>query len=373
VETATRQHHSFRALLLLRSHQLRRWFGGGQNPPPPPTFTTIDAPGAGGTTPQGTFGIGLDSNGDVLGYFIDANNNVHGFIRTFAGATTTVDAPGANAGQGLGTEVTGINISGEAAGFYSDPQGIFHSFIRSSGGTLTEFDPPNTTGSDAFCINDGGVVAGGVIDVNGSHGFVRTADGDFTIFDPTGNASQVSAVLPNQINASGAVAGTYRDTNSISHGFFRAANGTVTVFDAPSAGTASGEGTQAYDMNSSGVIVGEVTTGIAGGVAKSRSYIRNTDGTFMVFDPPLAGTNGSIADGINDSGAIIGEFLDASLVNHGYLRNAGTFVVLDDPNAAQLPISFTNLGTVPRRINPSGTVAGLYSDSAGVRHAFIWQ
>jgi hypothetical protein len=343
-------------------------------PPPPPTFTNIDVPGAGGTTPQGTFGLGLDANGDVVGYFIDENYNIHGFIRDSGGAITTVDAPGTGAGPGSRTEVTGINSSGEAVGSYSDAQHISHSFIRTSGGMLTEFDPPNTTGSDAFCINDGGDVAGGVSDVNGRHGFVRAADGSFAIFDPTGNASQVSTVLPDQINASGAIAGTYLDTNSVNHGFFRDANGTETVFDATGAGTASGEGTQAYGMNSSGVVVGEVTTGFVGVVATTHSYIRNTDGTFTVFDPPMAGPSGSIADGINDSGTIIGEFRDANLINHGYLRNAdGTFVVLDDPSAAQLPDSPTNLGTVPRRINASGAVAGLFSDSAGLRHAFIWQ
>jgi hypothetical protein len=361
-------------LLALQTISCSGGSSGMQTPPPSPTFTTIDVPGAGGTTPQGTFAIGLDSNGDVVGYFIDGNNNIHGFIRDSGGAITTVDAPGANAGQGLGTEVTGINSSGEAAGFYSDSQQILHSFIRTSGGMLTEFDPPSATGSDAFCINDGGGVAGGVLDVNGSHGFVRAADGSFTIFDPTGNASQVSAVFPIQINASGAIAGTYSDTNFVNHGFFRDANGTETVFDATGAGTAFGEGTQAYDVNSSGVIVGGVTTGFVGGVATSHSYIRNSDGTFTVFDPAMAGPSGSIADGINDSGTIIGEFRDANLVNHGYLRNAdGAFVVLEDPSAAQLPISFTNLGTVPRRINPSGAVAGLFSDPAGLRHAFIWQ
>jgi hypothetical protein len=319
---------------------------------------------------QGTFGLGLDSSGNVVGYFIDKNNSSHGFIRESAGAITTVDAPGAFTGQGVGTEVTGINSSGEAAGFWKDPQGILHSFIHNSNGTLSEFDPPTTIGSDAFCINDQGVVAGGVLDVSGAQGYVRTVGGSFTVFDPTGNATQVNLVLPNQINASGAIAGTYRDTNFVNHGFFRDPNGAFTLFDATGAGTASGEGTNAYDMNSSGVIVGEVTTG----QNTSHSFMRNTDGTFTVFDPPMAGQHGSGANGINDSGAIVGEFQDANLVNHGYLRNTdGTFVVLDDPSTAQLPFSFTNLGTVPRRINASGAVAGLYSDAAGVRHAFIWQ
>ena len=350
--------------------------GGGSAiqpvPPPIPQFTTIDVSGAGGATPEGTFGIGLNSNGDVVGYFIDSNHLIHGFIRISSGAITIVDAPGAGATQNLGTEVSGINSSGEAVGFFADPQGVLHSYIRSPGGTLTEFDPPNSIGSDGFCINDGGVVAGGLLDVNGAHGFVRAADGTFSIIDPTGNASQVRAVIPNQINASGAVAGNFFDANTVNHGFFRDANGMVTVFDATGAGAASGEGTQAYDMNSSGVIVGGVTTGFVGGVATSHSYTRNTDGTFVVFDPPEAGPDGSLADGINDSGTILGNYIDANLVRHGYLRKTdGTFVTFDDPSAAQLAVSFTNLDTAPRRINASGVVAGLFSDAAGTRHGFL--
>jgi hypothetical protein len=201
---------------------------------------------------------------------------------------------------------------------------------------------------------------------------VRAADGTFTNFDPTGNATQVMAVIPNQINASGVVTGNFFDTNAVSHGFVRDTNGTLTLFDVPGAGTTSGAGTQAFDINSGGVIVGAVTTGFMAGKAESHSFIRNTDGSLMTFDPPTAGAIGSIALGINDSGAIIGGFVDANLVRHGYLRNEdGSFVVLDDPNAAQLAISFTNLDTVPRRINVSGAIAGLYSDPAGIRHAFI--
>jgi hypothetical protein len=55
------------------------------------------------------------------------------------------------------------------------------------------------------------------------------------------------------------------------------------------------------------------------------------------------------------------------------LDHDGTFVSFDEPNAAQLPLSNTNLGTLPRSINAGGAVAGLYSDANGVRHAFIWQ
>ncbi len=347
----------------------------GGNPSPQPAFTTIDAPGAGTVASEGTFGVGISTQGDVIGNFIDSNGVVHGFIRDASGTITTVDAAGAATAQGSGTEVWGMNGSGEATGYYYDPSNTPHSFLVSANGTMTEFDPPNSTGSYAICINDSGVIAGGTGDANGIHGFTRTADGTFTSFDPTGDAAQVTSVEPNSINASGVMAGVYLDTNSVYHAFVGESSGNLTTFDAPNAGTASGEGTQAIGINSSGTVAGWVTTGVANGLPVNHSFMRSTDGTITTFDPPAAGANGSLADGINDDGTISGAFIDSNLVRHGYVRNTdGSFVVLDDPNAAQLPASSsTNLDTVAWRINASGAVAGLYSDTNGVRHGFLWQ
>lgn len=345
--------------------------GGG---PPPPTFTNFDAPGAGTTSPQGTFGIGVTTNDNVVGYFIDAGGVVHGFVRTSVGAIAIVDAPGAATTPNNGTEVAAMNGSGEAVGYYSAPSGFLHSYLISSNGTMTEFDPPNASGSSALCINDSGAIAGGVIDLNGNHGYVRTSDGTFTLIDPTGNPSGIKAVLPYGINANSAVAGVYIDASSVHHGFLRDANGTMTILDAPGAGTASNEGTEPVAINASGVIVGGINVGVINGVDTTHSLIRNADGSYTVFDPPQAGAHSSFAEGINDNGVVVGEYRDANLVRHGYLRQPnGTFTSFDDPDAAQLPLSNTNLGTVPRGINAGGAVAGLYSDANGVRHAFLWQ
>ena len=74
----------------------------------------------------------------------------------------------------------------------------------------------------------------------------------------------------------------------------------------------------------------------------------------------------------------MGEYADASLARHGYLRKPdGSFVTFDDPNAAAVsgqgsnPI--VNLGTDPVGINDSGAVIGEFSDANGVRHGFLWQ
>ena len=110
----------------------------------------------------------------------------------------------------------------------------------------------------------------------------------------------------------------------------------------------------------------------------SHSFLRSAAGTYTEFDPPNTQGPGSSATGINDAGTIVGEYADASLARHGYLRKPdGSFVTFDDPNAAAVsgqgsnPI--VNLGTDPVGINDSGAVIGEFSDANGVRHGFLWQ
>jgi molybdopterin/thiamine biosynthesis adenylyltransferase len=49
---------------------------------PDGTFTMIDAPGAGTGVGQGTCAAGNNSAGAVAGWYVDANNVAHGFLRT---------------------------------------------------------------------------------------------------------------------------------------------------------------------------------------------------------------------------------------------------------------------------------------------------
>lgn len=365
------------AFLLVLLIGLAASCGGGSGAtqdvaPPPSAFTQIDAAGAGTASGYGTFGLGINASGETVGYYIDANGVFHGFIRSSGGTITTVDAPGAGTSLNLGTLAMAVNTSGEVAGYYADSNGILHSYIEPSGGALTEFDPPNSIGSDAFCINDNGDVAGGLLDANGDHGFVRTADGAFSVIDPTGDASQVKVVIPAQINAGGSIAGYFADTSSVYHGFLRDSSGTITILDAPGAGTAADEGTEIADMNTGGVMVGAIAVGIVNGVNTTHSLMVAANGTYTVFDPPQAVS--SFGEGINDNGVIAGEYRDSNLVRHGYVRQTdGTFVSFDDPNAAQVATTDVHIGTDPRRINLSGAIVGLYSDSTGVRHGFIWQ
>lgn len=98
-----------------------------------PTFITFEAPGA-GTTPfmgQGTIAWGNDAQGEITGWYIDASNVFHGYLRAPNGRFTTIDAPGAGTGGYFqGTAVYTLDANGEMFGVYFDENYVLHGFVR---------------------------------------------------------------------------------------------------------------------------------------------------------------------------------------------------------------------------------------------------
>jgi hypothetical protein len=76
-----------------------------------PTYTKFDAPGAGTAANQGTVANSINTAGAVAGWYIDAANANHGFVRS-NGTITTFDAPGAGTGANQGTFAYSINTGG---------------------------------------------------------------------------------------------------------------------------------------------------------------------------------------------------------------------------------------------------------------------
>lgn len=145
------------------------------------------------------------------------------------------------------TPTFSINDKGAITGFYDDANQTGHGFVRAADGTITTFDPSGSTRTEGDAINDKGVIAGSYLDTEGGwHGYVRAADGTITAFDPAESATFVQG-----INEKGAISGLYYDENSVGHGFVRSANGKITRFSAPNANL-----TEAWHINSNGVIAG---------------------------------------------------------------------------------------------------------------------
>src|SRR5438552_4310594 len=105
-------------------------------------------------------------------------------------------------------------------------------------------------------------------------------------------------------------------------------------------------------MNSTGAITGADCFG--GG------FLRPPDGTFTIFDQ-------SFPTGINDVGAITGNFPGAEYLVHGFLRDPdGTVTTFEEPDAGNL--TGACCGTNPQGINARGAITGYYIGGSGAKH-----
>lgn len=111
--------------------------------------------------------------------------------------------------------------------------------------------------------------------------------------------------------------------------------------------------TNVSGINNSGEIVGQFIDATG-----NHGYLNNA-GTFTSINA-LGSVFFTSAMGINDGGQIVGRYLDA-MGSHGFLDNAGTLTSITVPGA---------LSTEALGINDHGQIVGLYVDAAGV-HGFL--
>ena len=130
---------------------------------------------------------------------------------------------------------------------------------------------------------------------------------------------------------------------------------TYTTLDDPSANN----NTQAFGINASGQIVGEYID------ASNHTHgFLYSNGTYTTLDDPSASaTGGTVALGINDLGQIVGNYGDAS-GGHGFLYNNGSYTTLNDP--------FATTSTTAFGINDAGQIVGFYLGNDGNFHGFLY-
>ena len=277
------------------------------------TYTQIDVPNSSGSSPNAS-----NSYGQMVGTYTDADATLHGFLRFTDGTYLKFDYPGATF-----TSPNGINDQGVIVGRWTDSKGYNHAFVRSPSGIFSNFDPPapcspnNKDPTSAHRINNHGDIVGRCFAPNHhQYGWILHNDGTFEIVTGSGFASSDAWFAPNasQYIAGGDYTeGTHRSGEGIywiagfTHGVLWNRNGGVTILDAHNSQTGL------RSMNSSGDI-----TGIYYDAALARSHgflLRN--GVIINIDFP--NSSDSEDPFINDNGMIVGGFIDAANVEHGFI------------------------------------------------------
>jgi probable HAF family extracellular repeat protein len=230
--------------------------------------------------------------------------------------------------------------------------------IRSPGflfvdGRFTTIQVPRArTHTYAFGINDRGLIAGGFDNPsfdgpNGrGHGIVRQRDGSFLRFDVRGAV----ATLATKINDRGQVVGGFNPTNvSVgavgTKGFLRGPRG-VRVINVP--GSIE---TQALGINNVGVVVGEYVD--ADGVFHG---FRWKDGRFTTIDGP-GSLGGAVLD-INDRGHLVGAYFTPRGTFRGFVLRNGRYRTFSAPfGPIDLPTDINNRGQIvgSSLSDPTGT------------------
>jgi hypothetical protein len=255
------------------------------------------------------------------------------------------------------TLVTSINDSGTAVGYFEGTDEQDHGFIRSPSGQITVYDAPGALGTEIYDINDSGEMAGAYYtNKNTAFGFLLDQFGNLSTFELS--SDRVSA---ESIDVTGLISGVYLG-ESENIAFTRDLSGDITIFAPPNAVSV-----QSAFIDAAGRIAGDYVD--ANVVA--HAYVRDQSGNYTTFDAPDAGTDpgrGTFVTHLADKKIItVGYSTDNRVVAHGFIRStAGNVTIFDVPGAGS-----SSGGTYPYSINLSGTVAGFYVDSSRVSHGFV--
>ncbi len=134
----------------------------------------------------------------------------------------------------------------------------------------------------------------------------------------------------------------------------------IIKFDVSGAGTAAGQGTMPIGIVQGGWVMGNYID--ASDV--SHGFLRSPDGKITKFDAPGAGTGAGQGTvevwGMNPALEIVGTYLDSNNLYHCFLRSPdGTFTTIDAPGAA----TGAGEGTECDGVNSAGVIQGDYDTS----------
>jgi uncharacterized membrane protein len=194
------------------------------------------------------------------------------------------------------------------------------------------------------------------------HGFV-TGRGVLTAIDHP-DAATVPATPSGQtgtgtlgVNDRGQILGVYEGRDRIVRHFVRDRKGRFVILDDPPGRSGDGLTYEAVDINNRGEIVGFYN---ADDGSTTTGFLRTRRGRFVDINVP-----GSVATGplkLNDRHQVVGLYVDTGGAVHGFLWDDGRFATIDVPGATATGV----LG-----INNREQMVGFYVDAGGAYHGFV--
>lgn len=250
----------------------------------------------------------INVSGKVVGYgnvsaVVNGTEKIvsHAMLWDLNGNTTDLGVlPGAAYSMALD-----INDNGEILGLSTfeipSPTGgvpsyIKHTVIWDQNGNIIQDLGALFTGSQwaAWEINNNGDIRGQNMGTNGKEYWLRHRDGSMTSLNEMGG----EYISTDAINDYGLVAGSLHDADNLFLATVWNSDGSIRSRLNPLAGD---EYTMAYDINNSGIVVGESST-----YDNVHAVIWNADGTIVELSS-LPGFETSRAYMINDKGWVVGE------------------------------------------------------------------
>ncbi len=307
------------------------------------------------TTPgANSVALGINNKGDVVGYSFQGEDYQAFLYSSSDQSLTDVGSLG-----GKINAACAINDAGQVIGYSQDGNGNLLAFIFSRTQPITSLGTLDSAStSEAFAINDSGVVAGDSQSGIQSHRPVLFFIGSVQDLGIGGSNEPDALETAYAINDSGQIVGRHSADNKAFRAFVFLDGNTT---DLATLGGANGE---ALAINKNGQVVGDsdTTEGPAHAFVFDHSKLKDL-GTLSGFD------NSSYARGINDAGDIVGES-DSADQKRAFLYTKGQLVELDKLAKNLSEAGFTSLD-VAYGISDKGWIVGYGTTSDNLTAAFV--
>ena len=306
-----------------------------------------------------------DSTGNLTGNFIDAEDGIR---RGFTGTETGIEIiefPGA-----LETFADFINSQGGMVGSYVDADGLYYPYVRTPTGRFVSLDLPRAGNLEYFFvhgINDAQTIVSRTKTLEGVPlTYIGTFQSGLQPFEVPGSVSTEGY----NINQDGSIVGNYEAADGGIHGFIaRPAQDTEAPVDPePVGGSTYGTYTfETIDVPGAEILVLTASSDFEDYAGNARSAdgekevaFTLIDGVFTTYDFP--GSQNTYFYALGNNGRAAGYYEDSDGLHHGVILENGELQEYNFPDAVQTEIYGISDAT--------GALTGNFIDASGVRRGF---